>query len=219
MPSQNLLPRKVNDVNSFTKAWNKIIDWMTMNTLQSSSDILVTQTTKGTTLNLVKQPSSITTTSAAGSAVGYFAITTLSNQDYFSANQIQISYPTTGSITGSLLTVNFPSGSVTVMKPNRQRPSLASEKVDGTTISYSGYTADNTRFANDGTNSEYQVVFPRYTTMTTLGYTPGTMTGSAAYGFLNSQCVITAAQTGFTANSGSNWEEISTRVWARRFTQ
>jgi hypothetical protein len=53
--SENWLPNIVPSVNNFTKAWNKLLDWCRRNTLQSSDDILVTQTTHGTTLKIRKR--------------------------------------------------------------------------------------------------------------------------------------------------------------------
>jgi hypothetical protein len=52
----NKLPKKVPNTNPFYAAWNSFIDWANMNTLKSSSDILVNQSQHGTSLTLVKQP-------------------------------------------------------------------------------------------------------------------------------------------------------------------
>lgn len=51
------IPKFVNDVNGFTHAWNKLLSWCRRQELQSSTDILVTQTSHGTSLTLAKQPS------------------------------------------------------------------------------------------------------------------------------------------------------------------
>jgi hypothetical protein len=166
--------------------------------------------------------------------VQLFAITDISNSDYVRAVPINISY-----VAGVLNVGQSTSGSslvkLYIAKANRQRPSVTSELIDGVTISYSGYTLDNTRIASDGTNTEYQVCFPRYTTAATLGFSlPSLYTGSAALIFLNSLCIIKAVQLNLggvycggiggagikDANSKPiTWEEITTRVWARRYVQ
>jgi hypothetical protein len=151
-----------------------------------------------------------------GSTVQYFAITALSNADSFTAVPITITYPS------GTLTISFGSA-VSVAKLNRMRPSIASELIDGVTIGYSSYSADNLRTASDGTNTESQVAFPRYTTATTLRLsTSSPLTGSSAYSFLDSQCVVKCvaltAPVG-TGSSGLAWEEITPRVWARQFSQ
>ena len=157
-----------------------------------------------------------------GGMVQYFAITTLYLLDYVTALPILISFPS------GVLTITF--GSPTsIAKPNRMRPSVASELIDGLTITYSNHTDENTRTASDGTNTEFQVVFPRYTTMHILGfdsYLTTPPTGTAALTFLNSLCVIKAmkmpgAGTGLVdaIPSAILYEEITTRVWARRYAQ
>jgi len=53
----NYLPHSVSPADtSFRRAWNKLLDWCKRNTLKSSSDILVTQTSYGTSLTVVKKP-------------------------------------------------------------------------------------------------------------------------------------------------------------------
>ena len=151
-----------------------------------------------------------------GSSVQYFAITTLSNADSFTAVPITITYP------AGTLTISFGSA-ISVAKLNRMRPSIATELIDGVSISYGSYTSDNLRSASDGTNTEFQVVFPRYTTAATLSLsTSSPLTGSSAYSFLDSQCVVKCvaltAPVG-TGSSGLAWEEITPRVWARQYSQ
>ena len=153
---------------------------------------------------------------SSGSTVQYFAITALSNADSFTAVPITVSFPS------GTLTISFGSA-ISVAKLNRMRPSIASELIDGVTIRYSSYTSDNLRSASDGTNTEFQVAFPRYTTATILGLsTASPLTGSSAYSFLDSQCVVKCvaltAPVG-TGSSGLAWEEITPRVWARQFSQ
>lgn len=147
----------------------------------------------------------------------YFAITSLSNADYFTAVPLSITYPS------GTMTVSFGSA-VSVAKNNRQRTSVASELIDGVTISYSSYTNDNTRTASDGTNTEFQVCFPRYTTVTELGLSiASSLTGSSALAFLRSQCVVKCSPiiTGITDGASSQivFEELHQRVWARRYVQ
>jgi len=90
-----------------------------------------------------------------------------------------------------------------IAKPGRQKY-LAGETIEGVPVTYSLYT-DNTRIAADttGSNTEQQVVFPRYQTPSQCGYicdmtgsfgmpTSSTLTGSAVFDFLASQCVVAA---------------------------
>jgi hypothetical protein len=153
---------------------------------------------------------------SSGSTVQYFAITALSNADSFTAVPITVSFPS------GTLTISFGSA-VSVAKLNRMRPSCTIEQIDTASINYSDYTSDNLRSASDGTNTEFQVAFPRYVTATTLGSsTSAPMTGATAYAFLVSQCVVKCvaltAPVG-TGSSGLAWEEITPRVWARQFNQ
>jgi hypothetical protein len=53
---ENLLPKQVKDVNHFTHWCNRIVDWCKRNTIRSSSDILVNNTTNGITLTLANKP-------------------------------------------------------------------------------------------------------------------------------------------------------------------
>ena len=54
----SFIPHNVNDTSAFRHWCNKLVDWCKRNTLRSSEDIKVTQTTQGTTLeisNKIKQ--------------------------------------------------------------------------------------------------------------------------------------------------------------------
>jgi hypothetical protein len=51
----NTLPNQVNDSSEFRHAWNKLIDYLRGERLQSSSDILVNKTTNGKTLTLANE--------------------------------------------------------------------------------------------------------------------------------------------------------------------
>ena len=62
----NDLPRKVEDKNAFYRAWNALIAWCDRNSLKSSSDIIVNQSSHGTTLTLVKKPTGKTAATAGG---------------------------------------------------------------------------------------------------------------------------------------------------------
>ena len=147
-----------------------------------------------------------------------FAITALSNADTFTAVPITVSY------VSGVLNLAFGTA-VSVAKHNRLRPSVTSELIDGLTITYSAYTGDNTRTASDGTNTEYQVAFPRYTTMAALsfsGYLTTPPTGATALAFLASQCVVKCASFNTGAETGGTpimFEELTPRVWARRYIQ
>ena len=157
----------------------------------------------------------IGTAAAASQNAELFAITTLSNADYVTAVPITI-----GTSTG-LLQISFGS-SINIAKHNRMRVSVGSELIDGVTITYTAYTADNQRSASDGTNSEYQVAFPRYTTAGTLGLsTSSPITGALAYSFLTSQCVIKALPITSPVDDTTTWpvwEEVTPRVWSRSYT-
>ena len=132
-----------------------------------------------------------------GGVAQMFICAGLSNADYFTANTYD------GSTRGS--------ATVYIAKSPRLRPSVASEVIDGVTVTYSGYTLDNLRIASDGTNTETQVAFPRYTALTS---------GSPA---VNDMPIVFAvpAATGLTGGSSQiSWVEVSpARVWARRYSQ
>jgi hypothetical protein len=52
-----------------------------------------------------------------------------------------------------------------IAKSSKIRFSIASEVIDGNTVTYSSYsTANQTRHADDGTNSEDQIINPRFLT-------------------------------------------------------
>lgn len=123
-----------------------------------------------------------------------FLISTISNADYVKAKL----YDGT-----TLSSVEF-----TIAKPKNLRTSVSSEVIDGVTINYSSYTSDNTRTASDGTNSEYQVVCPRYLA-----------SGSLGTALIKAALVLNG--TGVTVSSKMIFmEEVKPfRVWARRYTQ
>jgi hypothetical protein len=149
------------------------------------------------------------------------AITGIYNTDYFTASLLDISYSETTLRVG--LRVGY-----TVAKSRYQRVSVSTEFFDGETITYSGYNNDNYRIATDSSsNSEFQVVFPRYTTLANLGFSTGSfpLTGSTAQTFMNSQCIIKAvnlpAGVGLLDDSGNQiyWEELTDRKWVRQYVQ
>jgi len=162
--------------------------------------------------------------SASGSVVDgstkYFATTALSNADYFSA------VPLTLQGSGSALTCSI--GTTTrVAKMAHMRCSVTSDIFDGVTVNYSSI-GDNYRIAATGSVSEIQVTYPRYTTMASLNLTGSTyQTGSILYGstaqnLINKRCVVKCIPitTGLYFGSSSiNYEEVDTRVWARRYIQ
>ena len=131
-----------------------------------------------------------------GGSAQMFVITGLSNVDYFTAKTYD------GTTLGST--------AVKIAKSPRLRPSVASELIDGVTVTYSGYTSDNLRIASDGTNTETQVAFPRYVSNS----------GSPAVNDMSIVFAVPAA-TGLTGGSSQiSWVEVSpARVWARRYSQ
>jgi hypothetical protein len=151
----------------------------------------------------------------------FWAIATLSNTDYFIAYQLTIFY-----VTGVLYVAL--AGTASIAKKNCNRISVASALIDGETITYSSYTSDNYRFATDPSgNTEYEALNERFVTMTTLGYNTSSfpLTGTAASGFLNSQCVTKAtyfqAGVGMLDASANQvyWEEAVDRKWTRNYIQ
>jgi hypothetical protein len=155
------------------------------------------------------------------SSTALFIVTTLSNADYVVGVQLA------SAIVSGTLTVSLVGGFVNIAKDNRMRATVATELLDGVTVTYSSFTGDNYRIATDSAgNTEFQVAFPRYVAAATLGYSTSSfpLTGSTAAAFLLSQCVLKAAQ--ITGNSiiGTTgpvclWEEIRTRVWSRQYNQ
>ncbi len=128
-----------------------------------------------------------------------FQITKLNNEDWFTAVPLSVSGSTT--ITGSL---------TRIAKSPRLRTSISAEVIDGVVISYSNYTTDNNRTANDGTNTETQVVFPRYVAVT--GSVVGPVDTSVIYATQVSYTGITVSGSALT------WIEFSpARLWLRRF--
>jgi hypothetical protein len=131
--------------------------------------------------------------------VTMFAIKSLSNADYYVARTWD------GTSLGTDDTY--------IAKPVRQRTSIGSESIDSVTVTYSSYTSDNLRTASDGTNSEYQVVFPRFKIYSS---TPAS---------IKDYSVILAVKpsngTGISVSGTPvEWLEIApARVWARRYIQ
>lgn len=116
-----------------------------------------------------------------GLALCRFQITTLSNADYIGCSQWN----------GSIFT-----GAVNIAKPELLRPSLSSEVIDGVTITYSSYTSDNARTASDGTNTEAELIYPRYR--------------------VNDIIYATPVQLNATGVGSVSWLEIKpARVWCR----
>ena len=123
-----------------------------------------------------------------------FMVSTLSNADYVKAKLWDGT---------TLSSVEF-----TIAKPKNLRPSNASETIDGVSVSYSAYTSDNTRTASDGTNTEYQVICPRYVA-----------SSSANTAVITASLVLNGS--GFAVSSKAIFmqEDKPARVWARRYVQ
>ena len=174
-----------------------------------SQTVKVEQTTRG-----VRWHTKIPPIQPAAPAPTMFAITTLNGGDFFSAKTWD--------------GMSFGTSEVLIAKPPRQRTSVVSELMDGVTVNYSAYTNDNNRTANDGTNSELEVCYPRYMTMTDLGfdgYITTPPSGAALKLFNVSQCIVFAEQpangTGCLDSDGKPilWLEKTARVWARKTGQ
>jgi hypothetical protein len=132
-----------------------------------------------------------------GGSAQMFVIKSISNADYVVANTWD------GTTRGS--------SDIYIAKSPRLRPSVGSENIDGVTITYSSYTSDNTRMASDGTNSEYQVAFPRYVAL--ASGSPSNQDMSIIFACAS----ITGLSVGGLPVS---WIEVSpARVWARRYIQ
>ncbi len=99
------------------------------------------------------------------------------------------------------------SSDVLIAKHRPQRMSISQEVIDGVTINYV-YSDSNNRSANDGTQAEAQVCYPRY-----KAYSGGTLVYPGS--------VIVAGQpSNGTDVANVTWQELSPgRVWARRYLQ
>lgn len=132
-----------------------------------------------------------------------YALKTLNNADYYTAN------------TWDGTTIGL--DDVKIAKPKRLRVTVASEVIDGVTVTYSYGTPadDNNRTASDGTNSEYQVAFPRFKGhgKSAGGTVPDTLSIVSAY--------VPLLGTGVTAGGVPVYLEefLPSRVWARRYVQ
>lgn len=90
---------------------------------------------------------------------------------------------------------------VEVAKPIRQRTSNTTETVDGTDLTYT-YSDSNNRLTSDGTNSQYEVCYPRY------------VSDDETYSVI--WAVLSDNGTGV---ADVDWIEITTRLWLRKSTQ
>ena len=146
--------------------------------------------------------------STVAPAVQMYVITSLSNADWVIGVPI---LRRSGSI-------NITGSSTLIAKSPRLRPSVISEIIDGTTITYSSYTSDNLRTATDGTNTELQYAFPRYST-SSLGPTlcpPNDL--SIIFAMSASYVGLTGSLSPYGILSGSGLVEVSpARVWARPY--
>lgn len=89
---------------------------------------------------------------------------------------------------------------VLIAKYLHQRNNMISEVIDGVTLTYQ-HLDDNNRIANDGTNSENDVVFPRYKIGDEIWADQPTRGTGVRY-----------------ANSDLTWMEAKpARVWAKRY--
>ena len=172
--------------------------------------LVAKETPSGVVLSLAGNPPS--GGGGNGLIVHMFAITQLVGLDYFYAKFWN------GTNLGR---------EIAIAKSPRLRPSVISELIDGITITYAPITTnpydptgDNNRLAADpAANTESQVVFPRYTTLTDLGLVQPDVLS-------NCQAVIFAAfpknGTGVTQAGGKKieWVEMQpARVWAKRYLQ
>jgi hypothetical protein len=129
---------------------------------------------------------------SAGSTLARFKITGLADADYVSAVRAE------GAGFG---TANF-----YIAKPDNMRPSVASEVIDGVTITYTWPPTgkDNNRTARDPSNlSEAQVCYPRYA-VDQIIYAQEVSNGTGVS----------------VSGSPVSWLELKpARVWARRYAQ
>lgn len=105
-----------------------------------------------------------------------------------------------------------------IAKPPNFRLTFTEERIDGFRIRYS-YQDSNNRTANDGTNSEAQVCFPRYIVDDATYNSDGTIDTA---GVLTFEHIIYAMQVenGTGVSAASDWIEVKpARVWARRYIQ
>lgn len=192
----NILPHKSPDRGAFTQLWNKLLDYIKAGTLFSSSDILVNRTPNGTTLTLATaiKPTPTPSVKTTGSSVAAqcFYIAALSNGNSITAVPFSASAGM--------------SASYVIAKSPRLRTSISSEVIDGITINYSSYTSDNSRTANDGTNVETQVAFPRYVTGSSASVSSSAGTDMS---------IVYAVPCVSTGVASASWIEIlPARVWS-----
>lgn len=150
---------------------------------------------------------------SAGSAVAAFAITELGHEDYFIARKLSNIRPVSSISTADVGTTDFK-----IAKTRIARRSIVADKPDGVPIAYTdtGSDHDNNREANDGgpDSPESQCVYPRYQTLTDLGFTTTVP--------MTENCVIYAEQVGSIcgvfddAGKVLEWLETQGRVWAKR---
>jgi hypothetical protein len=150
---------------------------------------------------------------AAGSIATPFAITEIGHRDFFVARQLS-----NFRAVATVPTFDVGAADILIAKPVLARRSVSSDKIDGSTITYTNKPAasvDNRRLAHDGVNDEDQAMYPRYITLADLGFTATVRA--------NAQCVIYATQTdslaGVLDDDGNalDWLEQTTRVWAKYF--
>jgi hypothetical protein len=200
--NRNQLPKEVPNSNNFFAAWNKIIQWMQGNTLYSSSDILVNQTMKGTSLTLVKRPSA--TQSITASIVGTTTTQSIQNSQFVCTGQdggdyiLAKSLPNGGTVAQALAS----SASYYIAKPYKIRNSITTEYINGVTHSYtyspplndsSSYYTRNDVY---GSLSEQQTITPQYLIGDIIVAAPvnGTIPG-----------YISVIATGSIANGGKSY--------------
>jgi hypothetical protein len=201
LPMGVTLPNKLTGTSRETAWHNRMRDVVQSIRLRPGFGYKLKETGDGTFLEIEQAGGG--TTSKAGTKM--FICTAVAG-DYITAKAWD------GTISGNVITLS--GADVLVAKPPDQRMSLTREVVDGVTINYSWLNSNN-RTANDGTNSEAQVCYKRYTT-----FTSGALATT-----LSPAAVIFAEEssngTGVSVNAvGLTWiEKLPVRVWARRYIQ
>jgi hypothetical protein len=115
----------------------------------------------------------------------------------FTAGVGTVKKMTVTTINGDYLVCSDGTNSFDVAKWPENRTSLLSETIDGVDIDYS-YSSSNQRTADDGTNTQTEVLYRRY------------VTGDVIF------AVLSENGTGVT---GVDWVEMSPRVWLRKYVQ
>lgn len=147
------IPRKMNGGSPFGREWNKMVDYLRSARPAIGSGTTTIHTPHGSIRGA--QPSRFSGGAGSSSSTKKFELRSIL-QDYIVCRELTID-------SGGTRTAG--STDVLIAKYPEVRGSVAYEEIDGVGIDYdyTGFTTDYIqRTADDGTNSEKQVIVPRY---------------------------------------------------------